>query len=163
MVKLTIALVRRSQARQRQFRKVVQRYASSVCRFASTSFFAGCVLSCSLILGEDDKLTLEKRENKTGRLKLSGYYHTSTAGKDDSIVNAYFLYRTGELVSAGAFPQQQVSQREDQWRSPAYWKKLQPIKETFGVYQITEDSICFENGIHLAAPPKPSSCGAGLS
>jgi hypothetical protein len=119
-------------------------------------FLFGVLVSCSNFIGEDDELKTSRTSNLTNRLRLDGYYFTTTTNGEDSIVSIFFFYRNGILMACGSTRDQDLENVHDGLRSGRFVKKLQGIKYAYGLYQISRDSITYEKWHPSSGPPKVS-------
>jgi len=110
-------------------------------KILSILFIVFIAYSCQMIFGEDDKLTMERKNYYGNELKLNGYYYHKAHG----MIYTYFLFRNGLIFeSAGSFKTEKWSEYEKKLKDTVSANKSASLKYNWGVFQIKESILQFE-------------------
>lgn len=108
------------------------------------------LISCDMFFGKDDKLTLQKQNNISDKLKLNGYYYCPYS--NDEYLTTYFLNSNGILLYSGSFKTDKLEEYQLKWSNNEF--NFKDVKYWWGVYQIKNDSIFYERWYPSEKPYK---------
>lgn len=118
----------------------------------TTSFcflFLLSLVSCFLVTGKDEELTMVRKINSSKKLRLDGYYIRSICNDSKALCNyqTLFLFESGITFWSGTFDENGTSNINKKLNQ-SYFNKVHKIKFNWGLYQILGDSIIFEQWYH---------------
>lgn len=106
------------------------------------------VCSCQMFFGKDESLSQRPTNNRTNKIKLSGYFYVEFS----EMVVIYFLNENGTIFQASGFPKSEWKESEESLGSNS--KIAANLRYNWGVYRIKEDSIQFERWYPSERPYK---------
>ncbi|MBV5343897.1 hypothetical protein JZU68_09975, partial [bacterium] len=96
------------------------------------------VVSCSCGI---QKLSLNRQDNNTNRIRLDGFYYNNTKFQFEH----FFLYQNGVVFNGGfCTSYESVSKILDFYNNPSNYNHSIDLPYAWGVYQINDDNILFE-------------------
>jgi hypothetical protein len=110
---------------------------------AITIFFF--LISCTNILGKDEKLTLTKENYSGNIIKLDGYYYSVTHSLGVPSSHVYFLYRNGVIRYFGSFKTDSVNELDSLIKSSI--NTLAVGKSHWGLFQIIDSMLTLEKWV----------------
>jgi hypothetical protein len=115
------------------------------------TFYSCIVLSIisfgcrKIIYGEDEKFSIQKTDNLSGKLKLNGYYYSETVINGKTYRAIYILYQNGQLIVPASFPDKNLADIDTYLASIDFRSIIEKSKTVHGLYVIENNNIILEN------------------
>jgi hypothetical protein len=104
-------------------------------------FFCAIIISCcDEMLGDDEKMTLNKVDYTGNYLKLNGYYFRN----DISRCEIFIFYRNGVILHGGYPYIAALAVREEEFRNGEFSSFAKKYKISWGAFKIDSNKIEFE-------------------
>jgi len=104
--------------------------------------------SCTLILGEDDELTLQRKLFDSNNLRIDGYYYyeylASSQAENFYRHNIYMLFENGLILNMGAPRKDEIQDFENKLTNMDFISLKKSYKHNWGVFLIDGEKIKFE-------------------
>jgi hypothetical protein len=103
-------------------------------------------------MGENEPLTFERKDNVTGKLKLNGFYIRRDSVNGNVQSSIYVLYQDGKLLYVGTFDENEFDTKY--LTDAVILEKVRSTLPSWGLYEISRDTISFEKWHYTGGAPK---------
>ena len=114
-------------------------------------FFTSCA---KLGILQDDELSLQRQDYTGNQLRVDGYYFSEYANGSIEYVSVYFLYRNAIILYGFSGLLSELPELEESYRNGTFYKHVKSVKFHWGVHQIEDSKIKYEQWVPSEKPYK---------
>jgi hypothetical protein len=122
--------------------------------------FAFIAMSCGKQKVEIEPLSMTQRDNESKKLRIDGYYLETDSTNDDRLLNVFFLYGNGIVLSLGSFYESTFDEKF--FLDTSIMNKQRKLPESWGLYRVSGDSIIVEKWFVSGGYPRYAYLSRGF-